>query len=90
MLVLGASGTMVSISPLILYDETGIAAYNRSSSLQIPQVSYLNLQETLKAALVMMKKCLVFNPAVLYNGTVLLAGVYGKGYDAASFIYRGF
>ena len=39
---------MVSVSPVQIFNQTGITAYNRGSSRQLPEISVLNVEEALK------------------------------------------
>lgn len=47
-LIAGTSSIMVGLSPLKLYEDTGITAHVRGSSVQSPHVTYLNIKEALK------------------------------------------
>ena len=47
-LFIGSSSFLDGISPLILWEEEGIASYNRATSVQAPAVSYYYLIESLK------------------------------------------
>ena len=44
-LIVGPSSTFVGISPLHIYDQTGLTAYNLGNSVQFPMISYLNVKE---------------------------------------------
>ena len=46
-LIVGASGTFVGLSPLRIYETTGLTAYNMGNSVQYPMISYLNVKESL-------------------------------------------
>lgn len=46
-LITGASGTFVGLSPLRIYETTGLTAYNLGNSVQYPMISYLNVKESL-------------------------------------------
>ena len=47
-LFVGTSLMMMGVSPLKIYDSTGISSYNRACSVQFPQITYLTVKETLK------------------------------------------
>lgn len=65
-LIVGGSMTRVSISPLLIYDKTGIAAYNRGSARQLPEISYLNVKEAFKKHDI---KLVISNTSTLVNKT---------------------
>ena len=65
-LVVGGSMTRVSMSPLLIYDKTGIAAYNRGSARQLPEISYLNVKEAMKKHDI---KLVISNTSTLVNKT---------------------
>lgn len=65
-LVVGGSMTRVSMSPLLIYENTGIATYNRGSARQLPEISYLNVKEALKKHDL---KLVISNTSTLVNKT---------------------
>lgn len=46
-LIVGTSTVMVGISPLEIYENTGIVAHNRGNSTQPPQITYFHIKESL-------------------------------------------
>ena len=65
-LVVGGSMTRVSVSPLEIYKKTGIAAYNRGSARQLPEISWLNVKEAFKKQDL---KLVIINTSTLVNKT---------------------
>ena len=65
-LVVGGSMTRVSVSPLEIYEQTGIVAYNRGSARQLPEISYLNVKEALEKQDL---KLVISNTSTLVNAT---------------------
>lgn len=65
-LIVGGSMTRVSVSPLLIFEETGITAYNRGSARQLPEISYLNVKEALKNQDI---KLVISNTSTLVNKT---------------------
>lgn len=65
-LVVGGSMTRVSVSPLEIYDKTGIVAYNRGSARQLPEISYMNVKEAFKKQDL---KLVISNTSTLVNET---------------------
>lgn len=47
-LIAGASTTFVGISPLWLYQTTGLTSWNLGNSLQAPELTYMNIEEAFK------------------------------------------
>lgn len=77
-LVVGSSTLLVGISPLELWKNHKISAYTRGSSVQAPEVTYLNVKESYKYQ----------QPKVLVMGITSLFGEYD--YDAREpFLRRG-
>lgn len=63
-LAIGASTILVDVSPLALYEETGIVSHVRGNSRQSPQVMWLVTKDSLKTQ---RPKLVIYNGAMLLN-----------------------
>ena len=65
-LIVGSSTLLVGLSPLELWDNYGLVAYTRGGSVQIPEITYLNIKEAYKTQ----------KPKVVVMGITMLFGEY--------------
>ncbi len=85
-LIAGPSGTFVGLSPLRIYEDTGLTAYNMGNSVQFPMITYLNVKEAfdrgMKPGLVIINsKAITLQSSVDVNEPFLRRGLDYKRFS---------
>lgn len=82
-LYLGASTVRNGVAPLVMYRDYGFTGYSRATSMQIPEISWYLLQETLQTQDI---KVVVMDVSMLYADLEDVAGVSEKVHEALDFM----